>query len=49
VHRMFLEALRESGVESRMGDSFDEAAIMALPAESLAGVIRTPATSGPAV
>jgi hypothetical protein len=49
VHRMFLEALRESGVESRMGDSFDEAAIMALPAESLTGVIRTPATSGPAI
>jgi oxalate decarboxylase/phosphoglucose isomerase-like protein (cupin superfamily) len=49
VHRMFLEALRESGVASQMGDFFDEAAILALPDSELTGVIRTPATTGPAI
>jgi oxalate decarboxylase/phosphoglucose isomerase-like protein (cupin superfamily) len=49
VHRMFLEALRESGVPSRMGDVFDEEAILALPEESLTGVIRTPRWTGLAV
>ena len=45
VHRMFLDAMGESGVASQMGDIFDEPAILALPEESLAGVIRTPAPS----
>jgi oxalate decarboxylase/phosphoglucose isomerase-like protein (cupin superfamily) len=49
VHRMFLEALAESGVESQMGDTFDEPAVLALPASELTGVIRTPVTSGPAI
>ena len=49
VHRMFLDALGESGVPSQMGDIFDEPVLMALPEESLVGVIRTPATSGPAI
>jgi hypothetical protein len=49
VHRMFLEALGQSGVASRMGDAFDEPAILALPEESLTGVIRTPRSTGPAV
>ena len=49
VHRMFLDAVAESGVASEMGDSFDEAAILALPAADLTGVIRTPTSSGPAV
>jgi hypothetical protein len=31
-----------------MGDTFDEPAILALPAESLTGVIRTPQSIGPA-
>ena len=33
VHRKWLEAIRKTGVESQMGDLFDEAAIMALPDE----------------
>jgi hypothetical protein len=49
VHRMFLEALAESGVESKMGDIFDEPAIRALPESELTGVIRTPRSVGPAV
>jgi hypothetical protein len=32
-----------------MGDTFDEAAIMALPPEALTGVIRQPRSIGPAV
>jgi mannose-6-phosphate isomerase-like protein (cupin superfamily) len=49
VHRMFLEALKESGVASEMGDFFDEQKIMALPEAELTGVIHTPASTGPAV
>ncbi len=49
VHRMFLEALAESGVDSKMGDTFDEPAIRALPPSELTGVIRTPRSVGPAV
>jgi oxalate decarboxylase/phosphoglucose isomerase-like protein (cupin superfamily) len=49
VHRMYLEALRESGVASQMSDIFDEAGIWSLPDEALTGVIRTPASTGPAV
>jgi oxalate decarboxylase/phosphoglucose isomerase-like protein (cupin superfamily) len=49
VHHKFLEALDASRVESRMGDVFDEDAIRALPPEALTGVIKTPASTGPAV
>ncbi len=49
IHRKWLEALRETGVPSEMGEIFDEQAVMALPQEALAGVIRTPRSVGPAV
>jgi hypothetical protein len=49
VHRKFLEALMETGVASAMGDTFDEAAVLALPEESLTGVIQTPVLVGPAI
>ena len=49
IHRKWLEALRETGVASEMGEIFDEPAIMALPQEALTGVIRQPASIGPAV
>ena len=49
IHRKWLEALRETGVTSEMGEIFDEPAIMALPQEALTGVIRQPASIGPAV
>jgi hypothetical protein len=49
IHRKWLEAMRETGVPSEMGEIFDEPAIMALPADSLTGVIRTPRSVGPAV
>lgn len=48
VHRKFLEELQKTGVPSAMGDIFDEAAIMALPKETLTGVIQTPILAGPA-
>ena len=49
IHRKWLEAIRRTGVESQMGDIFDEAAIMSLPPEALTGVIRQPRSIGPAV
>ena len=49
VHRKWLEALQATGVRSQMGDVFDEAAIMALPASALEGPIRTPKSIGPAI
>lgn len=49
VHRKWLEALRATGVPSEMGEIFDEPAILALPPETLTGVIRTPRSIGPAV
>ena len=48
VHRKWLEALRQTGVVSQMGDIFNEAEIMALPADAMTGVIRTPQSIGPA-
>ncbi|WP_429810427.1 hypothetical protein [Ensifer sp. B1-9] len=48
VHRKFLEELKKTGVPSAMGDLFDEDAVMALPPESLTGVIKTPILAGPA-
>lgn len=49
IHRKWLEEMRKTGVASEMGEIFDEPAILALPAESLTGVIRTPRSTGPAV
>jgi hypothetical protein len=49
IHRKWLEALRETGVPSEMGEIFDEAAILALPPETLTGVIRQPGSIGPAI
>lgn len=49
IHRMWLEAIAKNGVVSQMGDIFDEDAIMALKPEDMTGVIRTPASIGPAV
>jgi mannose-6-phosphate isomerase-like protein (cupin superfamily) len=49
IHRKWLEAMRATGVASEMGDVFDEEAILQLPPEALTGVIRTPASVGPAI
>jgi oxalate decarboxylase/phosphoglucose isomerase-like protein (cupin superfamily) len=49
IHRKWLEALRRSGVESQMGDIFDEPSILALPPQALTGVISTPRSIGPAI
>ena len=44
------EAVELGGcVASQMGDIFDEKAIMSLPESELTGVIRQPASIGPAV
>jgi hypothetical protein len=48
IHRKWLEAICKSGVTSEMGDIFNENDILALPAESLSGVIQTPKSIGPA-
>jgi oxalate decarboxylase/phosphoglucose isomerase-like protein (cupin superfamily) len=48
IHRKFLDELDKTGVPSAMGDLFDEARIRALPPEQLTGVIKTPASIGPA-
>jgi oxalate decarboxylase/phosphoglucose isomerase-like protein (cupin superfamily) len=49
VHRKWLEAIAANGVESEMGDIFDEDAIRALDPESLTGEIKMPRSVGPAV
>jgi hypothetical protein len=49
LHRKWLEAIAKTGVQSKMGDTFDEAAILALPADKLTGVIQTPRSIGPAI
>ena len=49
VHRKWLEAIAANGVDSQMGDIFDEAAILALKPEEMAGPIRMPQSIGPAV
>jgi oxalate decarboxylase/phosphoglucose isomerase-like protein (cupin superfamily) len=48
VHYKFLKALDKTGVPSEMGDIFDEDAIRKLPEGSMTGVIKTPASVGPA-
>ena len=49
VHRKWLEAIKETGVPSEMGEVFDEPAILALPQDRLTGVIQQPTTTGPSV
>jgi hypothetical protein len=49
IHRKWLEEIVKAGVTSEMGDVFDEAALLALDAKTLTGVIKTPASIGPAV
>ena len=49
IHYKFLEEMAKTGVASEMGDVFDEPAVRALPKESLTGVIKVPASIGPAV
>ena len=49
VHRKWLDAVRQTGVASEMGEVFDEPALLALDPDALAGVIRTPRSIGPAV
>ena len=49
IHRKWLEAMKETGVPSEMGDLFNEPAIMALGPEKLTGVISTPRSTGPAI
>ena len=49
IHRKWLAAIKASGVRSEMGDTLNEAAIMALPPSALEGPIRTPKSIGPAV
>ena len=39
----------KNGVESQMGDTFDEPAVLAIPMEKLTGVIQTPRSIGPAI
>ena len=49
IHRKFLEEIKKTGVVSKMGDAFNEPAIMALPQSALTGAIRNPQLVGPAV
>jgi uncharacterized RmlC-like cupin family protein len=49
IHRKFLEALQKAGIPSKMGDLFDEKAILALRPESLTGEIKMPRSIGPAI
>jgi uncharacterized RmlC-like cupin family protein len=49
IHRKWLEEIAKEGVKSEMGDIFDEPALMALDPKKLTGVIKTPASIGPAV
>jgi hypothetical protein len=49
LHRKWLEAIKENGIESLMGDIFDEDAIMKLDKSKLTGVIQQPRSTGPAI
>jgi uncharacterized RmlC-like cupin family protein len=49
LHRKWLEEIAKMGVASEMGDTFDEAAILALDPKKLTGVIQTPRSIGPAI
>lgn len=49
IHRKWLDAIAANGVESEMGDIFDEDKIRAIPEEELTGAIYTPQSIGPAI
>ncbi len=49
IHRKWLEEIAKNGVKSEMSDIFDEPALLALDPKKLTGVIKTPASIGPAV
>jgi oxalate decarboxylase/phosphoglucose isomerase-like protein (cupin superfamily) len=49
VHRKWLDAIAANGVDSQMGDVFDEDRIRAIPEEELTGAIYTPQSIGPAI
>ena len=49
VHRKWLEAIVETGVQSNMGDVFDEDSVLAIPKSELTGTIQTPQSIGPAI
>ena len=49
IHRKFLDEIKSKGIDSLMGDVFDEKAILALDPAKLTGVIRQPSSSGPAI
>jgi mannose-6-phosphate isomerase-like protein (cupin superfamily) len=49
VHRKWLEAIAKNGVDSQMGDVFDEPAILRIPKEKMTGPIQMPRSIGPAV
>ncbi len=47
IHRKWLEEIGKNGVNSEMGDVFDEPALMKLDMKKYTGVIKTPASIGP--
>jgi uncharacterized RmlC-like cupin family protein len=49
IHRKWLDAIDQTGVQSKMGDIFDEPKIRALKPEEMTGAIHTPKSIGPAV
>jgi hypothetical protein len=49
IHRKWLEEIAKNDVKSEMSDIFDEPALLALDPKKLTGVIKTPASIGPAV
>jgi hypothetical protein len=49
IHRKFLDELAKAAIPSKMGDIFDEPALRALRPADLTGVIKVPASSGPAI
>ena len=49
IHRKFIEALKKNGLESVMGDTFDEVALAKLDPATMTGVIQSPRTTGPAI
>ena len=49
IHRKWLEVIKACGVDSKMGDIFDEETIMSLTTSDLSGTIKTPESIGPVV
>ena len=48
-YMQWLEAIKECGVSSNMGDVFNEQKILSIPESELTGRIKTPPPIGPAV